>query len=278
MAIAAADFDFVSELVRAGSGIVLEAGKEYLVDARLSTLAKHEKLDSIATLVAQVRAQPYGRLHTLLIEAMTTNETSFYRDHHPFDALKKVILPSLMASRADSKTLSIWCGACSTGQEPYTIAMTLCETLKLSDWKVTFIATDLSAEMVERSRAAKYNQIEINRGLPATMLVKYFEKHGLEWQIKEPLRKMIDFRILNLTQPWAGLPKVDIVFLRNVLIYFDNETKRQILGKIRGLMKPDSVLFLGCAETTLCLDDSYERTQVEKTTCYRLRPAAAKAA
>jgi chemotaxis protein methyltransferase CheR len=279
MAIAKADFDFIRDLVRAKAGIVLEDGKEYLVEARMTALARQQKIDTIATLIARARANPLDPLRRLAVEAMTTNETSFFRDHHPFTALKNSVLPELLARRAMSKSLTIWCGASSAGQEPYTIAMTLHDSIpQLSDWKLTFIATDLSAEMIQRSRAGKYNQIEVNRGLPATMLVKYFEKNGLEWQIKEPLRKMIDFREMNLTVPWPNMPLMDIIFMRNVLIYFDSNTKRDILGRARQLLKPDGYLFLGCAETTMSLDEGFERMQVEKSGCYRIRREIVKAA
>jgi chemotaxis protein methyltransferase CheR len=267
MAIATTDFEYICGLIRTKSGIVLETGKEYLVEARLTALIRQQKIDSLATLVAKLRSNPNDPLHRLAVEAMTTNETSFFRDHHPFEALKSTVIPALMAKRAGTKSLSIWCGASSTGQEPYTIAM-------------TFIATDLSAEMVARSRAGKYNQIEVNRGLPAPLMVKYFERNGLEWQIKEPLRKMVDFREMNLTTSWPLLPQMDIIFMRNVLIYFDTETKKTILARTRQVLKPDGYLFLGCAETTLCLDDAYERMQIEKSGCYRIRqtPTLAKAA
>ena len=272
MAIAKADFDYICDLVRGKSGIVLETGKEYLVEARITVLARQQKVDSIASVVTRLRSNPKDPLHQLTVEAMTTNETSFFRDHHPFEALKSTVIPALLAKRAATKTLNIWCGASSTGQEPYTMAMTLCESIpRLSEWKLTFIATDISAEMIARSRAGKYNQIEINRGLPAPLMVKYFEKQGLEWQIKEPLRKMIDFKEMNLTTAWPLFPQMDIVFLRNVLIYFDTDTKRAILGRMRQVLKPDGYLFLGCAESTLSLDDSYERTQIDKSGCYRLR-------
>jgi len=272
MAIDTSDFEYICGLIRTKSGIVLEAGKEYLVEARLTALIRQQKIDSLATLVAKLRSNPNDPLHRLTVEAMTTNETSFFRDHHPFEALKSTVIPALMAKQAATKSLNIWCGASSTGQEPYTIAMTLCEAIpKLSEWKLTFIATDLSAEMVARSRAGKYNQIEVNRGLPAPLMVKYFERHGLEWQIKEPLRKMVDFREMNLTTPWPLLPQMDLIFMRNVLIYFDTATKKTILARIRQVLKPDGYLFLGCAETTLCLDDAYERTQIEKSGCYRIR-------
>lgn len=280
MPITPADFEFVSNYVRDKAGIVLEPGKEYLVDARLSTLIRQEKIESITALVGRLKANSLDPLCRRVVEVMTTNETSFFRDHHPFEALKNVVLPAVIAARAHTKSLSIWCGAASSGQEPYTIAMILSEAFpQLKDWKVTFIATDISTEMLAKCRAGKYGQIEINRGLPAALMVKYFEKVGLEWQVKEPLRKMIDFRELNLTRAWSGLPPMDIVFLRNVLIYFDTNMKKEILGRVRQVLRPDGYLFLGCAETTMSIDDTYVRAPIEKTGCYRpLAPAALKAA
>jgi chemotaxis protein methyltransferase CheR len=279
MNIAASDFSYISDLVRTKSGIVLETGKEYLVEARLGALIKKEKIESLSALISRLKANPHHPLVHQVIEAMTTNETSFFRDHHPFEALKKKILPELAAARSASKSLNIWCAASSTGQEPYTIAMTLRETIPDIDrWKLTFIATDISTEMIARSRAGTYNQIEVNRGLPAPLMVKYFEKQGLNWQIKQPLRQMIDFRELNLTLPWAGLPPMDIIFIRNVLIYFDTKTKQDILARIRGILRPEGYLFLGCAETTLCIDDAFERLEVEKSGCYRMKKALTKAA
>jgi chemotaxis protein methyltransferase CheR len=214
-----------------------------------------------------------------VIEAMTTNETSFFRDIHPFETLRKVIMPDIMARRAATKTLSIWCGASSTGQEPYSIAMALSEVMpKFAEWKIDFIATDISKEMIRRSRDGKYNQIEVNRGLPATSLVKYFDKVGLEWQIKEPFRNMIQFREMNLTAPWPAMPLFDIIFIRNVLIYFDTATKSQILSKARKLLHPNGYLFLGCAESTMGLDDEFARMPSEKSSCYRHKNAISKAA
>jgi chemotaxis protein methyltransferase CheR len=279
MAISPADFDYVRTLVRNQSGIVLEPGKEYLVDARLSGLIRQLKIESIPALVERLRAAPADPLQARVVEAMTTNETSFFRDIHPFETLKKVILPEIIARRASSRTLSIWCGASSTGQEPYTIAMTLSEMLpNIADWKINFTATDLSTEMIRRSREGKYGQIEVNRGLPAPMLVKYFDKTGLEWQVKKLLRDMVQFREMNLTSMWPPMPMMDIIFMRNVLIYFDTDVKRQILGKARRLLDPQGYLFLGCAETTMGLDDEYARMQLDKSSCYRHKHATSKAA
>jgi chemotaxis protein methyltransferase CheR len=275
MSIAAAEFSFISALVHKRSGILLEPGKEYLVEARLAPIVRQEKIESIGALVTRLQAEPASPLVQKVVEAMTTNETSFFRDAHPFEALRRVVIPQVMEARKAQKTLSIWCAASSTGQEPYTIAMTLREHFPaLATWKLTFIATDISAEMVRRSREGKYSQIEVNRGLPAALMVKYFQKQGLEWQIDASLRSMIDFREMNLTTPWTLMPPMDIVFMRNVLIYFDQPTKKDILGRVRRIMKPDGFLFLGCAETTMSLDDSFERVQVDKSGCYRMRGAA----
>jgi chemotaxis protein methyltransferase CheR len=279
MAIAKSDFDFICGLVRAKSGIVLESGKEYLVEARLTALVRQQQIDSIASLVTRLKNNSLDPLVQLAVEAMTTNETSFFRDHHPFEALKKTVLPALLAARAATRSLSIWCGASSTGQEPYSIGMILRETIpRIEEWKITFIATDISKEMIARSRAGKYNQIEVNRGLPATLMVKYFEKQGVSWQIKPSLQKMIEFREMNLTREWPALPAMDLIFMRNVLIYFDTDAKREILRQTRGVLKADGYLFLGCAETTMSIDDGFERSQIEKSGCYRIKSVVAKAA
>jgi chemotaxis protein methyltransferase CheR len=210
---------------------------------------------------------------------MTTNETSFFRDAAPFDVLRKNVIPDLLAKRAARKSLNIWCAASSSGQEPYTIAMTLFESIpNIKDWKINFIASDLSKNMLERSRAGKYSQLEVNRGLPVQMLVKYFKKDGLEWQIDSRLRELIDFREVNLLNTWPLFQPLDIVFIRNVLIYFDAPTKKEIFRKIRGVMAPDGYLFLGGAETTMNLDDSFARLPMDRSGCYQLKSSLAKAA
>jgi chemotaxis protein methyltransferase CheR len=274
MSITASEYEFMQKLVLKGSGIVLESGKEYLVEARLAPLAREEKLDSIGSVIRRLQASSLDPLHKKVIEAMTTNETSFFRDQHPFDALRRAVLPDLLARRAATKTLWIWCAASSSGQEPYTIAMTLLESIpSIKDWKITFIATDLSRQMVERSRTGRYNQLEVNRGLPAKLLVKYFRKDGLEWQIDDRLRSMIEFREMNLLAMWQAMPAMDIVFIRNVLIYFDAATKKDIFRRIRGVMRPDGFLFLGGAETTMNLDESFARMPMELSGIYKLRGA-----
>jgi len=273
MGLATTDFDFVRELVFREAGIVLEPGKEYLVEARLTGLSRGNGNLSIEEMVRRMRASTIEPLRRKVVDAMTTNETSFFRDGVPFEVLRTGVLPDLIAKRAASKTLNVWCAASSSGQEPYTIAMTMVDAFpELLHWKINFIASDLSQEMLDRCKLGKYSQLEVNRGLPAKLLVKYFTKQGLEWQVIDKLRNMIEFREINLLQTWPIMPALDLVFIRNVLIYFDMNTKKKILERARRLMKPDGYLFLGGAETTLNLDDSFERTLAGTAGCYRLRP------
>lgn len=266
------DFDYVRGFVRDYAAIVLEPGKEYLVESRLHTLARKEGFPCLEDLIQQLRSRPQNGLHRKVVDAMTTNETSFFRDIHPFEALRQSILPALMARRGVEKQVNFWCGAASTGQEVYSVLMLIHEYLpQLLTWDFKFIATDLCGEVLARARAGLYNQLEVNRGLPARFLVKYFTPHGLEWEVRPELRRRVEFRELNLVKEWVGLPPLDIVFLRNVLIYFDVETKKSILAKIRGLLRPGGLLLLGGAETTFNLDDNFERTVFDKTTCYRVK-------
>ncbi len=272
MSLSAIDFQFLSTLVRQRAAIVLEPEKQYLLEARLAPLARAEGFGSLAALVARLRAQPQNGLHRKVVEAMTTNETSFFRDLYPFEALRQVVLPEVLRRRQASRCLQIWCAACASGQEPYSVAMTLSEHLPLlSGWDVRVLATDLSSDMVARSRAGRYGQLEVNRGLPAELLVRYFEKQGLEWQVKPGIQRLCEFRELNLIEPWGPLPRMDVVFLRNVLIYFDVETKRQVLERVRQCLQPWGYLFLGGAETTINLGEAFERIPFDKAGCYRLK-------
>jgi chemotaxis protein methyltransferase CheR len=272
MSITGAEFDFVRKLVHERAAIVLEDGKEYLVESRLSALARRQGIPSVGDVVKQLRSAPLGPLQRLVIEAMTTNESSFFRDVNPYTALKETVLPEVLRLRAAERSLQIWSCACSSGQEPYSIAMLLQENFpELFSWNVKILATDLSSEMVARTKSGKFSQLEVNRGLPAPMLLKYFEKQGLEWQARESLRRLLDVRDLNLAGQWAGIPKVDVVMLRNVLIYFDMETKRKILGKVRQILRPGGFVFLGTAETTMNLDDKYELTRANGAVFYKVR-------
>ena len=272
MTVATADFDFISTLVRQRSAIVLEHGKEYLIEARLLPLARERGAETVGRLVDELRRSPNGPLRDLVVEAMTTNETSFFRDLHPFSALSEHILPDLVRARSGERLVNIWSAACSSGQEPYTIAMLAQDVLGADpSWRVRILATDISQAMLARTREGVYSQFEVNRGLPATYLIRHFRKVGLQWQIEEPLRRMIETRALNLAENFPPMPLMDVVFMRNVLIYFDTETKRQILAKIRRVMRPDGYLVLGGAETTLNLDDSFDRVQIGRAPVYQMR-------
>lgn len=263
-------FEFIQTLVRDRSAIVLDWNKAYLIETRLNPVARRHGLASLSQLVDALRSSQAADLRREVIEAMTTHETSFFRDLHPFEALRTTILPQLIAARSAARTLNIWCAACSSGQEPYTIAMLLREHFPQTvGWNVRISATDLSSQIVERAREGLFTQTEVNRGLPANLLVKYFQKAGLKWQLKDDLRRVVQFSELNLIGQWPAMPRWDVVFLRNVLIYFSAETKSDILRKVSRTIAADGSLFLGGAETTLGLSDAFTRVVVCKTSCYQ---------
>lgn len=267
----AQDFEFVCRLVRDRSAIVLEPGKEYLVEGRLTPVARQLGLESVSGLVGRLRAAPDNGLAARVVEAMATTETSFFRDHHPFETLRTAVLPDLIRLRAGERRLDVWCAACSTGQEPYSLALLLREHFpNLAGWQVRILATDLSGEVLERAREGEYTQMEVNRGLPAALLARYFRQHGTRWELSEDVRRMVEFRELNLAKPWPHLPRMDLVFLRNVMIYFEAETKRSILGRAARLLRPGGYLLLGGAETTLNLDESFRRVEYLKGGFYQL--------
>lgn len=276
MTIAATDFDFISSLVRERSAIVLEPGKEYLIEARLLPLARERGAGSVADLVSELRRSPGGQLRDKIVEAMTTNETSFFRDAHPFTAMSDHILPDLLRARSGERSINIWSAACSSGQEAYSVAMLINDLVGADpSWRVRILATDIAPSMLERVKEGIYSQFEVNRGLPAPMLIRHFRKIGLQWQIDESLRRMVETRLVNLDQEFVNISRMDIIFLRNVLIYFDAATKKRILARVRRAMRPDAYLFLGGAETTLNLDDSFERVQIGRAPVYRLRDGKA---
>ncbi|MGE0042046.1 MAG: protein-glutamate O-methyltransferase CheR [Vicinamibacterales bacterium] len=276
MGVSERDFDFIRTLVCEHAGIVLETGKQYLVEARLQPLARKRNLDSIETVVQQVRQGGDLALRQQVIEAMTTNETTFFRDFEPFEAIKKHVIPRLMEARRTERALHFWYGASSTGQEPYSVVMLIEEHFpELAGWNVTHTATDINLDVLERARQGRFTQSEINRGLPASYLVKYFEKQGLEWQLKAPVREKVRFEPLNLVKAWPRLGPFDVVMLRNVMIYFDVEAKRDILARIRRVMRPDGFFFLGGAETTMGLDDNFARLPLPRSGCYGLVTEAA---
>jgi chemotaxis protein methyltransferase CheR len=270
VSIAPADFKYVRDLVHRRSAIFLEAGKEYLVESRLLPIVQASGEQSLGRLVSRLRSSPEGSLHKQVVEAMTTNETSWFRDNHPFHALESLILPELLCHRANARRLTIWSAAAASGQEAYSIAMVLQERLAADPtWNLRVLATDLSEEMVRRTRAGRYSQLEVNRGLPAARLVRHFTRVGTEWQVNETLRRMVDARLLNLAAPFPPLPPVDVLFLRNVLIYFRADARRQIFGQVRRVLQPDGYLVLGGAETVP--DGAFERVPLDKTNIHRLR-------
>lgn len=268
------DYDFIRTVARQRAGIVLEETKKYLIDARLNTLAKRLGLDSCGRLVAELRAAGgRGPIQDQVVEALTTNETSFFRDQRPFDGLRTHVLPEMIKKRAADKRLTIWCAAASTGQEPYSVAMLLREhfSAQLTGWAVRIVATDLSTQVIEHAKAGRFTQLEVGRGLPAAYLHKYFKPDGPDWALGDDVRGMVEFRPFNLLDSFAAIPLCDLLLMRNVLIYFDLDTKKAILDKVRRTLRPDGHLFLGGAETTLHIDNGYERLATGDAITYRPR-------
>ncbi|MGJ4901828.1 CheR family methyltransferase [Bradyrhizobium sp. HKCCYLS2058] len=252
------DYEFLRKLLRDKSGLDLSADKQYLIESRLLPLARKAGLASISDLVQKLK-DGSSALISQVVEAMTTNETFFFRDKVPFDHFRDVIMPELLKARANRKSIRIWCAACSTGQEPYSLAMSLKEMgSALSGWRIEIIATDLSQEVLEKSKAGLYSQFEVQRGLPIQLLVKYFKQAGELWQINSDVRGMVQHRQLNLLHDFSQLGTFDVVFCRNVLIYFDQDTKINIFGRLAKLMEPDGFLVLGAAETVVGLTDVFK--------------------
>lgn len=270
MPASALNFQFVREFVYRRAAIVLDDGQGYLVESRLGALAQSEGFSSVDDLVGRLRHGEPNGLHTKVVEAMTTNETSFFRDAAPFEALRKKVFPELVAARASQRGLRVWSAASSTGQEPYSIAMLLRENFpQVDDWNVRILGTDINTAVLDRAREGRYRQLEVNRGLPATMLVKYFRREGVDWCLAPEVKRLAHFEQLNLLDSWTHVGACDVIFLRNVLIYFDIDTRRQILRRVRETLRPDGYLFLGCAETPLGVDDAFERVEFEKAFFYR---------
>jgi len=264
-------FDYISDLVRNRSAIVLDKGKDYLVESRLVPVALECGFETLEKLVAELRKSNSQSLVKKVVEAMTTNETSFYRDLHPFQALKATVLPELIEKRGRERTMSIWSNACSSGQELYSIAMLVKENFpELAGWKLKLIGTDLSSKILERAKSGVFNQTEINRGLPMQLLLKYFIKDGIQWRIAEEIRNMIDVQALNLIEQFpSSMQKIDVVFLRNVLIYFSPEMKTSILNKVHASLAKDGYLFMGNAETILNLNVKFEKQLIGNAVCFR---------
>ncbi|HET7488085.1 MAG TPA: protein-glutamate O-methyltransferase CheR [Acidimicrobiales bacterium] len=270
--ITASDFEFIADLVRREAAIVLEPGKEYLAENRLHPVARKEGIESISALVDRLR-RGAPELREKVVDALTTNETSFFRDGHPWEAIRTDLLPQLIERRKDTRMLTVWCAASSSGQEPFTLAMLLREhfAAALDGWTVRIISTDISPTMIERCKRGRYSQLEVNRGLPAMLLVKHFTRAGTEWELNQDVRSMVEFRLMNLADPehYRRLPMLDLVLIRNVLIYFDLDTRRDILGRTRDHLRGDGYLFLGSSETTVNVAEGFERVSSGRTICYQ---------
>lgn len=273
MPLSSFDLDLVRKLVKDRAGIVLGQDKSYLIESRLQPVAKAAGFESLDALCLKLRASAHSTLHRQVVDAMTTNETLFLRDAHPFETLTKTLLPQLITKRAATKKLTIWCAACSTGQEPYSVAMQIREHHPaLLAWQLRLVATDIASDILAKAASATYSQLEVSRGLPPALMNRYFTKGAAgDWKLSEEIRKMVEFRELNLLDSFGAIGTADIVMMRNVLIYFDVETKRQILAKVRRVLAPDGFLFLGGAETTMGIDDQFERMTQDRGGCYRLK-------
>ncbi len=271
------DYDYLRKLLKERSGLVLSADKQYLVESRLLPIARRLGSGNLSDLVAKLKAPGAEPLIVDVVEAMTTNESFFFRDKIPFDHFREFMVPSLLKMRATQHRIRIWCAAASTGQEPYSLAMILKEmAAQVGGWRVEIIATDLANEVLEKARAGLYSQFEVQRGLPIQMLMKYFTQSGDTWQISPEIRAMVQFRPLNLLADFAHLGSFDVVFCRNVLIYFDQPTKIGVLERLARITEQDGYLVLGAAETVVGLTECF-RPLTDRRGLYVPNSAAAKA-
>jgi chemotaxis protein methyltransferase CheR len=255
------DYEYLCNVLKERSGLMLSADKQYLIESRLLPLARRAGLSGIGELVLKMKAGA-DALVVDVVEAMTTNETFFFRDKIPFDNFKDTVIPDLIKARAGRRNLRIWCAASSTGQEPYSLAMLLKGMgTALAGWRVEIVATDISQEVLEKSKSGMYSQFEVQRGLPIQMLVKYFDQVGEFWQLKPEVRSMVQFRELNLLKDFSHLGKFDVIFCRNVLIYFDQATKIDVFNRLLKANESDGYLFLGAAETVVGLTNGYRPCQ-----------------
>ncbi len=252
------DFTFIAGLLKSRSGLVITPDKTYLLETRLSGMMRELGLKDLAALIEVLRQPAAETLRARVVDAMTTNETSFFRDSHPFDTLRKTVLPGLIERRAASRSLRIWSAACSTGQEPYSLAMTIKDHFPiLAGWRLEIVATDISPSVLERARSGVYSTFEVQRGLPIQMLIRHFDQVGNDWRIKNELRRHINFRPANLLEDFSSLGMFDVVLCRNVLIYFDPETKTRILRAIAKNMAADGSLLLGGAESVFGICNAF---------------------
>jgi len=270
------DFNLLSKLIKDRSGLTLTKDKAYLLESRLLPVARKWNLKSLDELVMRLRTRSEAGLVRDVVEAMTTNESFFFRDIKPFDQFKQVVLPFLLQSRGANRNIKIWSAACSSGQEPYTLSMMLKEERqKLIGWNVDILATDLSTEILAKAQAGLYSQFEVQRGLPIQLLVKYFKQAGDRWQIDSTIREMVRYRPFNLLDDLSGLGQFDIIFCRNVLIYFDQPTKQMVLERMAKQLAPDGFLYLGGAETVVGITDKFQPMANHRGIYHHANPAAA---
>ncbi|MDB5359607.1 MAG: chemotaxis protein CheR [Rhodospirillales bacterium] len=270
------DFNLLSKLIKDRSGLTLTKDKAYLLESRLLPVARKWNLKSLDELVMRLRTRSEAGLVRDVVEAMTTNESFFFRDIKPFDQFKQVVLPFLLQARGANRTIKVWSAACSSGQEPYTLGMMLKEERqKLIGWNVDILATDLSTEILAKAQAGLYSQFEVQRGLPIQLLVKYFKQAGDRWQIDSAIREMVRYRPFNLLDELSGLGQFDVIFCRNVLIYFDQPTKQMVLERMAKQLAPDGFLYLGGAETVVGITDKFQPMANHRGIYHHANPAAA---
>ncbi len=276
--ISSTDFNYIRALMYRESAIVLDDSKTYLVNSRLLPIARAAGFSSVGPLISLLQSKPFGDLHQRVIEAVATTETSFFRDVHPFTALRDHILPELVEHKKNSsRTLTIWSAACSSGQEPHSIAMILKDRFpQLVAWDLHLLASDISRAMLTRAREGIYTQLEVNRGLPAPYLVRFFTQDEDSWQLDSGVRGMFRFFEQNIAADWRALPPIDLLVMRNVLIYFDVATRRKVLNRVREVLRPGGYLLLGSAETTLNIDETFTRVRVGRAIFYQVSKGGAK--
>jgi chemotaxis protein methyltransferase CheR len=272
MALGDREFQYLQQLVRRHTGVVIAESKEYMAEFRLQTLATQVGAGSVERLLNRLAVQPSYDLERQVVEAMTTNETSFFRDVLPFDALERTVLPALFEARRVERGLTIWSCACSSGQEPYSVAILVHRDFGalLGSWEIRIFGSDVNTEMLEQARQGRYSALEMNRGITPDVRARYFEPVGGHWQIRDTVRQMVEFRWLNLADPLPLLPMCDVILLRNVLIYFDVETKTTVLERVLRYLKPDGYLFLGGAEATVSWE-MLQPVQANGATYYRVK-------
>ncbi len=268
------DYDYLRNLLKARSGLMLSADKQYLVESRLLPVARRAGLDGLAALVRKMHEPDVEPLVTEVVEAMMTNESFFFRDKIPFEHFRDFIMPELLASRSAQRRIRIWCAAASTGQEPYSLAMAIREmSARVAGWRIEIVATDLSNDVLEKAKAGIYSQFEVQRGLPVQLLIKYFMQIGETWQVIPEIRAMVQFRQHNLLNDFGSLGTFDVVFCRNVLIYFDQPTKVCVLERLARAVERDGFLALGAAETVVGLTDVF-KPHPERRGIYLPSPSA----